>query len=187
MKLSVFERKKGGLGTLRREGKIPAVLYGQKLDGEMLSISKEEMQTILRNMESGLLSTTVFELHGGKHSRKAIVKEIQYHVATYEIEHIDFLLLQDDIPVTLNVPIQVTGLADCAGIKLGGFMRQAIRTMKVSCLPKHIPTSFKIDVKDLELMQSKRLSDIAMPQGVKPLAMMSEVAVVIAKKAGAAA
>lgn len=182
MKLSVFERSKGAINKLRREGKIPAVLYGQKSAGELISVPKEEMQTILRNMESGLLGTTVFELHG-KHNRKAIVKEIQYHFATYEIEHIDFLMLQDDVPVTVNVPIQVVGAADCVGIKLGGFMRQPIRTMKVSCLPKHIPASFKVDIKDLDVLQSRRLSDIPLPQGVKPLAKMEEVAVVIAKKA----
>jgi len=55
--------------------------------------------------------------------------------------------------------------------------------MKVSCLPKDIPTSFKIDVKDLDVLQSRRLSDIPLPHGVKPLAKMEEVAVVIAKKA----
>jgi large subunit ribosomal protein L25 len=183
MKLTVVERKKGGINRLRREGKIPAVLYGHNVQGELLSVSLEEMQTILRNMKQGMLSTTVFELHDGKHKRKAIVKEIQYQVATYAIEHIDFLLLDDKIPVTINVPIQITGLADCTGIKLGGFLRQPIRTMKVSCLPRHIPSAFQVDVKELELLQSKRLSDIALPQGVKPLSRLTEVAVVIAKKA----
>jgi large subunit ribosomal protein L25 len=183
MKLSVVERKKGGVNRLRREGKIPAILYGQNSGTELLAVSLEEMQTILRNMKQGLLGTTTFELHDGKHTRKAIVKEIQYHVATYAIEHIDFLLLDDKTPVSVNVPIQVTGLGDCVGIKLGGFLRQPIRTMQVSCLPKHIPSAFQIDVKELELLQSKRLSDIALPQGVKPLSRLTEVAVVIAKKA----
>lgn len=183
MKLSVFERKKGGVNQLRREGKVPAIVYGQKVAGEMISVQKEEILAILRNMESGLLGTTVFELQHGKTARKAIVKEIQYQVATYEIEHIDFLLLDDAIPVTINVPIQVIGVGECAGIKLGGFLRQPVRTMKVSCLPKQIPSAFQVDVKDLDLLQSKRLSDIALPQGVKPLSRLTEVAVVVAKKA----
>lgn len=183
MKLSVLERKKGATGSLRREGKIPAVLYAPGMENELITVQKEEMQAVLRNMEKGLLGTTVFELHIGKTVHKAVVKEIQYHVTSYEIEHIDFLALNETKEVTLNVPIQLTGVADCVGVKLGGFIRQPIRTMKVACLPKHIPSSFKIDVKDLDLMQSRRLSDVPLPHGVKPLSVLSEVAVVIAKKA----
>jgi large subunit ribosomal protein L25 len=85
--------------------------------------------------------------------------------------------------VTVNVPIQILGLADCVGIKLGGFLRQVIRSLKVSCLPKHIPQEFELDVRDLNVGQSKRLSDIAIPGTARPIGRMSEVAVVIAKKA----
>ncbi len=183
MKLSVSARKKGGVNKLRREGKVPAILYSQKGECELLSISTEEMQAILRNMGQGMLATTVFELQGEKQTHKAIVKEIQYHVATYAIEHVDFLLLTDGVPVTVNVPIQVTGVAESVGVKLGGFMRQPIRALKVCCLPDHIPASLQIDVRELDIMHSKRLSDIALPHGVKPLAQMKEVVVAIAKKA----
>jgi len=65
---------------------------------------------------------------------------------------------------------------------LGGFMRQVIRALKVSCLPKDIPQEFVLDVKDLSIAQSKRLSDIELPSSVRPLARMNEIAVVIAKK-----
>jgi large subunit ribosomal protein L25 len=113
---------------------------------------------------------------------KAIVKDIHYHVASYAIEHIDFAILDPHREVTVNVPITILGLADCVGVKLGGFMRQVIRALKVSCLPKHIPKAFELDIRDLNVAQSKRLSDIAIPDSVRPLGRMNEVAVVIAKK-----
>ena len=91
----------------------------------------------------------------GKRAR-AIVKDIQYNVASYDVEHIDFLLLSDDQIVTVNVPIQILGVAECPGIKLGGTFRQVIRTLKVSCLPKDIPSEFQIDIHDLNIAQSKR-------------------------------
>lgn len=187
MKLSVHKRtagKKGETKKLRREGQVPAVLYGHNEQGSAVHVNKDEVQAILRNLKPGLLSTTVFELHEGSHKHKAIIKEIQYHVATYDIEHIDFALLTEDKPVTLNVPIQVTGSADCVGVKLGGFLRQVIRTIKVSCLPKHIPQEFTIDVRDLSIAQSKRLGDVNLPSHVKPLAKMDEVVVIVGKKAG---
>jgi large subunit ribosomal protein L25 len=184
MKLTVTKRtgaSKSEIKQIRREGNIPAVIYGLGQAVEKITVTGVEFQAILRQIKQGQMATHVFELSEDKMKRKAIIKDIQYNVASYDVEHIDFLLLSDDQPVTVNVPIQVLGAAECPGIKLGGTLRQVIRTLKVSCLPKHIPSEFHIDVHDLNIMQSKRLSDIAIPAHVRPLALMSEVAVVIAK------
>jgi large subunit ribosomal protein L25 len=185
MKLSYFLRtagKKGEVNKLRREGGIPAVLYGHNHKPQSIFVKKEDVEAFLRNMKSGLLSTSVIELHDGQKAHKALIKEVQYHRTNYAIEHIDFLLVSDNAPITVKVPIQVTGVADCVGVKLGGFVRQAIRTLKVSCLLKDIPQEFTLDVRDMQIAQSKRLSDIAVPHGVKALGKLNEVAVVIAKK-----
>lgn len=189
MKFSIQKRttgKKGETNRIRREGSIPCILYGFQKAGEPVYIKGEDVQTVLRNMQSGLLSTTVFELNDGHIKHKAIIKEIQYHPVSYAVLHIDFALLSDERPITLNVPIELVGTADCAGVKLGGFLRQAIRTLKVTCLPKHIPEKFTLDVRDLNIAQSKKLSDIDMPKHVRPRAKMNEVAVVVGKKAGTA-
>lgn len=189
MKLAVHKRttgKKGDTKRLRREGKVPAILYGKKETGLPVYVNRDEVQAILRNLKPGLLATTVFELAEGNAKHRAVVKEIQYHVANYDIEHIDFALVSDKEMVTVNVPVQIVGAADCVGVKLGGFIRQVVRTLQVSCLPKDIPQEFTIDVRELNIGQSKRLSDIALPPHVKALAKMGEVAVVIGKKAGTA-
>ncbi|HSX11787.1 MAG TPA: 50S ribosomal protein L25/general stress protein Ctc [Chlamydiales bacterium] len=189
MKLAIHKRttgKKGETNKLRREGNIPAILYVQNEPGTPVYVKKDEVQAILRNMKPGLLATTVFELNEGDKKHKAIVKDIQYHVATYDVIHIDFALISDKQPVTVNVPIQMTGVADCVGVKLGGFIRQVIRTLKVSCLPKDIPQEFTVDVSKLDITHSKTLADIAIPSTVRPIAKMSEVAVIVGKKAGTA-
>ncbi len=186
MKLTISSRKelkKSEMKQIRREGNVPGILYGQGHANEMIIVNGDEMRTFLRNMKSGRLSTTVFELSDGKKTHKAIIKDIQYHPVNYSILHIDFALIADDRLVTVNVPLQVTGVADCVGIKLGGFLRQVIRFLKVECFPKHIPEEFTIDVKELNVNESKRLSDFAIPKTVRPIARMNEVAVVIAKKA----
>lgn len=185
MKLSVFERttqKKGELNELRRKGSIPAVFYSKGHTPRNLSLSNEEFQALLRNMKAGMLSTSIFELTEGKKKHRAIIKEVQYHPATYAVEHIDFVEVHENVPVTVNVPILVLGTADCAGVKLGGMMRQIIRTLPVTCLPKDIPHELTIDITELNIAQKKRLSDVTIPANVKPLAKMSEVVVVIAKK-----
>lgn len=187
MKLEVQKRttgKKGVTNKLRREGNIPAILYNANGAGTPVFVKGDDLKSILRNLKPGLLSTTVFEVTLDGKVLKAIIKDVQYHVATYDIEHLDFLQLTDDQPVTLNVPIQMVGVADCAGVKLGGFIRQVIRSLKVTCLPKDIPQEFAVDVRELGLAQAKRLSDIEIPANVKPRAQMNEVAVIIGKKAG---
>lgn len=185
MKLSYFSRttgKKGDVNKLRREGKIPCVLYGQNQPGTPICIKKEELEAILRDLRPGLLPTTVFELHDGHKTHKALIKEIQYHRTSYAVEHIDFYPVSDQNPIAVSIPIRLVGIAECAGVKLGGFVRHVIRHLKVSCLLKDVPQELTLDIRELQIAQSKRLSDIPLPQGIRPLAKMNEVAVVIAKK-----
>lgn len=184
MKLALTKREgstKGETNRIRREGNIPAILYGHGHATLKAVVPGPLFRAVLRDLEPGQLATRVFELEldGKKHS--AIVKDIQYHPATYAIEHIDFAFLTSGRPVTVKVPIQILGVADCPGVKLGGTFRQVIRTLKVTCLPKDIPSEFQVDIRNLNISESKRLSDIEMPANVKPLALMNEVVVVIAK------
>jgi len=187
MKLTISKRvseRKSDAKKLRRSAQVPGVLYGLEGDNQNISFPLDQLQAILREIRQGLLSTTVFELSDGDTTHRALIKEIQYHPASYAVLHADFCLVSHKKPVTVTVPIQVTGLADCVGIKGGGFMRQVIRAMKVSCPHNKIPQEFLLDVRELDISQSKTLADIVIPAGIKPLAKMNEVAVVIAKRAG---
>ena len=92
------------------------------------------------------------------------------------------MLLSDAVPVTVNVPIQIQGTMECVGVKQGGFIRHVIRSLKVRCFPRDLPKEFILNVQNLDLAGVLRLSDIVIPERVKPLAKMNEVAVVIAKK-----
>ena len=185
MKLTAYVRlstKKGDTKQIRREGKIPAVLYSAGKQNQLLMLDVAEFSAVLREMKQGHLGTTIFQLTMDGKERRAIIKDIQYQLTTYQVSHIDFEELLDEVPVSVKVPISCTGVADCSGIKLGGFLRQIIRHVKVECLPKHIPSEFQVDVRDLGIKQAKKLSDIKIPQGVKPLAKMDEVVVVVSKR-----
>lgn len=185
MKISVFARtseKKSDPKQNRRQGEVPGVIYGLDQANHNIFVKKDELEMVLRKLPKGLLPTTVFEVQDGNQKFSALVKEIQYHPTSYAVLHIDFLRLADEIPVTINVPIKIVGEGDCVGIKLGGFLRQAIRTLKVSCLPKDIPQEFSLDIREMNIADSKTLRDIPIPDRVRPLVGLREVAVVIAKK-----
>lgn len=177
---------KGETKQIRRLGKIPAVLYSSDSSkkAENLIVDGAAFQQALKTIKSGSLSTCVFQLEKEDGSKTAaIVKDISYHITSYRIIHLDFQELQDDREVSVNVPIRFTGASDCAGVKIGGVLRQVIRKLKVRCLPKNIPGQFELNVASLNLGQSMKLSEIALPPKVHPVTKnLDEVAVVIARR-----
>jgi large subunit ribosomal protein L25 len=184
MKLPIKKRagKKSETQQMRREGSIPAVIYVRGKPSETISVNGSELNALMRKVAPGRLSTNVFELNADGKIRRALIKDIQYDPTTYNIIHLDFEELIDDVKIKVKVPVECTGVVDCVGIKLGGVLRQVIRHLRVSCLPKDMPTHFMVDVRALEIKQVKRLADLEIPNGVRPLADLNEVAVVIAKR-----
>jgi large subunit ribosomal protein L25 len=185
MKLTASLRpstKKSDTKEMRREGKVPAVLYSGGKESQQLVLDGAEFSAILRQMKPGHLGTTVFELMVDGKKRRAIIKDIQYQLTTYKVSHIDFEELFEDVAVTVKVPIQYVGAAECAGVKLGGYLQPVVRFVEVECLPKDIPSEFQLDVKELGIKQSKKLSDIAIPKGVKLFAKMDTVVAVVSKR-----
>lgn len=185
MKLKLFKRsgeKKSELTQIRFRKDIPAVIYQKGKPGENVVVNGREFHAILRGLKKGYLPTTIFELDLDGKQSKAIVKDIQYHPTTYQILHLDFLILTNNVPIDIKVPITCVGEANCVGIKLGGFLRQVIHHLRVRCLPKDIPVDFKVDIRSLAINQTKRVRDIAMHETVCSLVNPAEVVVVIAKR-----
>jgi large subunit ribosomal protein L25 len=186
MKLPFTEReaeRKCQAKALRREGLIPAVIYHRSKPAETVTVNSAEFTTLLRQVPAGRLSTTIFTLVSPQGlEKKAIIKDIQYNPVNYSIIHLDFEELIEDVSVNVKVPIECVGVVDCVGIKLGGFLRQVIRHLRINCLPKDIPTHFQINVESMGIFESKRIKDLPIPATVRPLANLNEVVVVIAKR-----
>lgn len=185
MKLTVHKREgasKGSLRFIRRDGNIPAILYSEGKQGTPIAVDGKQLRAAIREMEKGHLPTTVFELDGDAAKAKALIKEVQYHPTSYDIIHVDLMELKQDREIYANVPVDCIGVVDCVGIKLGGFLREVTRHIRVRCLPKALPSHFTANVSRLGVKQSLRARDIAFPQGVKPLIDENQVVVTIAKK-----
>lgn len=184
MKLKAFKREwgtKGQLSELLQQGRIPAVLYVKGKENEVISIDRGEFEGILRTVRKGFLSTTIFEIDVQGRKSKALIKDIQYHKTTYNLIHLDFQEVYDDVRVNVNIPLEFTGVADCVGIKLGGFLRPVKRSVRVNCLVKDIPECFTLDVRELGIKQNKRVKDISVKGDIRLLAESDNVLVVIAK------
>lgn len=183
MNLNFFKRSQDkGSRTLRREGFIPAIIYQRGNASTSIFIPTSEFSTVLRHIVHGRLATTRFTLTSEEGNKVAVIKEIQYHPTTYSVLHIDFEELIEGSEINVKVPIEFLGAADCPGVKLGGVLRHVIRGVRVRCLPHDLPEVFTLDVSALGMKDTKRLSDLSIPNTVRPLADLSQVVVVVAKK-----
>lgn len=187
MKITLKKRIDRTLTEIRRSEEIPAILYGKGHPNQKVIVQNKEFQTVLRSIKQGQLSTQIFDIDFDGSSLRVVIKEIQYDPATYAIDHLGLFILSDQEPIKVNIPIEVIGVADCPGIKLGGSLRQVLRTVPVSCLPREIPSTFQIDVRTMNLGEAKRVSDLTLPANVRPLIDPNEVLIVIAKAKAAAA
>lgn len=176
------ETSKGELRRLRRDGKIPVVLYSKGNEVVLGSVLKSEIDTVIRSIRPGFLPTTVFALKGldGK-VHTALVREVQYKPTTYEMLHIDFMELDAKRPVIVKVPVEIVNSIDCVGVKMGGLLRQIMRYVKVQAPSNAIPSHLSVDVKELNLNQSQRTKDILFPAGVICLSGQNDVVVTVSK------
>jgi len=178
------EQNLGAVNRLRREGMIPAVLYRAGEEARSIVVSAVDFQTVLRQIPQGTLATTLFELDYEGQMHSALIKEVQYHPTTYPtaVTHIDLMTVKLDEAVRVRVPLRCTGVAQCAGVRLGGMLRMVMRAILVRCPANAIPEELVVDVRELGIRQGRRLRDISFPQGVTPLLDLDEVAVVVAKR-----
>jgi large subunit ribosomal protein L25 len=177
------EHKKSQTRSIRREGDIPAVIYSSHNEVKSVCVDGAQFLAALREIKKGHLPNTTFKLkdESGK-AVSAIVKDIQYHKVNYNILHLDFLELSESSAVTLNVPVEMIGQADCVGVKAGGALRLVKRHVSVKCLPKHIPQNLEVNVIDLQIKGSKRIRDVQLPANVEVLAGGQEVVAVVGKR-----
>lgn len=185
MELVVTSReanKKSFLKKIRQQGGIPAVIYSGGVSVANVVVDALVFKKFLSGLESGALSSTIFSLSYEGRVIKALVKDIQYKITTYDVIHLDFEELVEDRDVRLNLPIRCINAVDCLGVKLGGSLRQVIRSMRVVCKPKDIVPYLELDVQNLGLSQTKKLLDIKIPEGIRPLTSLKEVVVTVSRR-----
>jgi large subunit ribosomal protein L25 len=161
------ERGKGPARALRREGRVPAVLYGRDLDSVHLSIDALEAEQLFHSIS---VDNTIVDLavDGEKKPYQTLVREIQTHPWKASLVHVDFLRIQEGVEVDLEVPVELIGVPD--GVRhQGGVLEQIIHELEIRCIPSKIPESFPLDVSELDIGESLHVSDLALPEGVEML------------------
>ena len=148
---------------IRRDGKIPGVLYGPKTAPVPLELNKKEFS----NRVAGLEGSHLVRLKSGSTAladKVALVKEMQYHPITGEVVHTDLYEVDLTARIQVRVPLHFVGKA--AGVVRGGILQPIVREIEVECLPLDIPEFFNVEVSALDIGDSVHIEELSIPEGV---------------------
>ncbi len=156
---------KGASRRLRRENKVPAIIYGGDKDPRSISILHHK---VLRYIEDETFFTSILELKatGGKR-QKVILRDMQRHPSKPVVMHMDFQRIADDVELTLNIPLHFLNEENSPAAKTAGIIvSHQLTEVEVSCLPNDLPEFIDVDLNDFKEGDIIRLSDIELPKGV---------------------
>jgi large subunit ribosomal protein L25 len=160
---------KGAARRLRKEGKIPAVVYGGG-EPESLSLNHDDM---LHNLEHESFYSSIFALDIGGKPQKVVLKDVQRHPARPVILHVDFLRVRDDSDITMMVPVHFENVEKAVGVKAGGVFDAHFTELEIRCLAKDLPESISVDVEHLAVGDAITLRELVLPEGVKLAAFIA--------------
>jgi large subunit ribosomal protein L25 len=149
-------------GRLRAEGKVPAVVYGLGREAVAVTVEWPDLRRAL-NTPAGL--NALIELTVDGDTNLSVVKDLQRDPVRRNVRHVDFLLIDRDAPLNVDVPLNLVGTsAKLEAVK--GMVDQLVYTLDVKARPGHIPTQIDVDVSEIELNHSVKVGDITLPDGV---------------------
>jgi len=155
---------KGASRRLRHMNKVPAILYGGHAAAESLALEHHKLLTVVADER---FYSSIVQLKVGERTQEAIVKDVQMHPAKNQVVHVDLQRVTENEPIRLHVPIHFAGEASSPGVKTqGGVVSHMLADVEIVCLPKDLPEYLELDLSQMNINDTKFLSDIPLPSGV---------------------
>lgn len=158
------ETGKGAARALRRQGYIPAVVYGYGEETKHLKVPAKDLERLI---SAGGYESQLIDLKLDGETARTLIREVQVHPYRPELLHVDFLAVHKGEKVHLEVPVRLLGVA--AGVKEGGILEHARRELEVRCEPDAIPEALEVDISGLAIGDSVSVQDLAVPPGIEIL------------------
>jgi large subunit ribosomal protein L25 len=155
---------KGASRRLRREGKVPGVIYGAGKEPASISL---EQNVLLHQLENEAFFSHILTVKVGKKEEQAILKDLQRHPSKPVVLHVDLQRVSAKEKIRVHVPLHFLNEDTAPGVKAGGLVSHHITEVEVSCLPKDLPEFLEVDLGSLELDGNVHLSDLSLPSGVE--------------------
>lgn len=180
-KLTVYPREGKGkeyCRKIRREGKVPAVIYGHGFEPMPVCLVEKEFRALLRR-EKGIHGLLNLEVEGnGEHM--VLIKEIQKDPIKDNLLHVDFQKVRADEAISAVVPLKLVG--EPRGVRAGGLLQHFLYEVHIQCLPKDLPEEIVVDISHLNVKESLRVANLPRLEGIRYLNSPEEVVVSITPK-----
>ena len=156
---------KGQLNKLRDQGNVPAIVYGGKTENQKISLTKKQVRNLLEK-ENFSSDVMILKIEGKDYN--VLPREITFDTVSDEPIHIDFLRIVEGSKIDLEIPVKFVNDDKCPGLKRGGVLNIVRRKVELTCPTENIPKELIVDLNDLEIGASIKISSVKLPENVKP-------------------
>jgi len=190
MQIEVNARKRTLQGTgasrrLRRDGKVPGIVYGGKEQPLVIELDHNALMLQLRkeSMHSSILTLVV-----DGQQQQVLLRAVNMHPWRQQVQHVDFQRVLADQRIHMKVPLHFVNAELATAVKFGGaLVSHVLNELDVSCLPADLPEFIEVDLKDIQVGQAIHISDLVLPQGVEAVQRAENPVVAVAQVPRAAA
>ena len=159
---------KNAARAVRRQGKVPAIIYGGSGAPEMLVLDHNE---VVKHLEHEAVYSHVLDIVVEGMAQKAVLKAVQRHPAKAKILHMDFFRVSGDEKIKMHVPLHFINEETSIGAKQGGVVMHNLVDVEVSCLPADLPEFIEVDLVNLDIGEALHISQLNVPNGVELVAL----------------
>ena len=155
----------GSTYSLLTKGMVPGIIYGKGSEPTKIAL---ENKLLIKLMNTGSFYSTILDIDINGKVEKILPKQLQYHPVTDKLIHFDFLRVQENTKVTVEIPIEFLNQDKCPALKKGGVLNTVRRLVELSCNANNIPSKLEFDLINSEIGDAVKISNINLPDGVLP-------------------
>ena len=155
----------GSTKSLLTKGMVPGIIYGKGSDPTKIALEDKVLKKL---MNSGSFYSTIIDIDISGKIEKILPKQLQYHPVSDRLIHFDFLRVQENTKVNVEIPIEFLNQEKCPGLKKGGVLNTVRRLVELTCNANNIPNKLEFDLIESEIGDAVKISNIKLPEGVSP-------------------
>ena len=158
-------KEAGSTFSLLSKGMVPGIIYGKGSEPTKIALEDKLLKKL---MNTGSFYSTIIDIDINGKVEKILPKQLQYHPVSDKLIHFDFLRVQENTKVNVEIPIEFLNQEKCPGLKKGGVLNTVRRLVELSCNANNIPSKLEFDLINSEIGDAVKISNIVLPEGVSP-------------------
>ena len=158
-------KESGSTFSLLSRGMVPGIIYGKGSEPKKIALDDKILKKL---MGTGSFYSTIIDIDINGKVEKILPKQLQYHPVSDRLIHFDFLRVQENTKVNVEIPVEFLNQEKCPGLKKGGVLNTVRRLVELTCNANNIPSKLEFDLIESEIGDAVKISNIQLPEGVAP-------------------